>query len=143
MDELPTAQSTKPIYIRPQSAAPLAASLYATSSSAIGNNGRPMSATLRKQMREFSFGVSDLILTSNVLGKNFFSAKSRILRSENASRHVAKSISKRMSHTHYSSLFTATTHPIYTADVIIKSSVANPYCIYYCTYINKTPYLEP
>jgi len=58
LDELPTAQSTKPIYIRPQSAAPLAASLYATSSSAIGNNGRPMSATLRKQMREFSFGQS-------------------------------------------------------------------------------------
>ena len=141
MDELPTAQSTKPIYIRPQSAAPLAASLYATSSSAIGNNGRPMSATLRKQMREFSFGVSDLILTWNLLEK-YISAKSRILRSENASRHVAKSISKRMSHTNYSSLFTAT-HPIYTADVIIKSSVANPYCIYYCTYINKTPYLEP
>ena len=74
LDELPTAQSTKPIYIRPQSAAPLAASLYATSSSAIGNNGRPMSATLRKQMREFSFGVSDLILTWNLLcKKNYFS----------------------------------------------------------------------
>ena len=112
LDELPTAQSTKPIYIRPQSAAPLAASLYATSSSAIGNNGRPMSATLRKQMREFSFGVSDIIFTWNPLLEIIILAKSRILRSKNASRHVAKSISKRMSHTNYSSLFTAT-HPIY------------------------------
>ena len=103
LDELPTAQSTKPIYIRPQSAAPLATSLYVTSSSAIGNNGRPMSATLRKQMREFSYGVSDKIFTWN-LSEKLLLAKPRIFRSKNASRHVAKSISERMSHTFYSCL---------------------------------------